>query len=68
MADPSTQLLQAISQQLTGIPAEPGDLAAAASQIGAQLDGLARLDDLDLLPVEPATVLLPPLEDMRDVR
>ncbi len=67
MADPSTQLLQALSQQLTRIPAEPGDLAVAASQIGAQLDGLARLDDLDLLTVEPATVLLPPVEGMRDV-
>ncbi|HWT82903.1 MAG TPA: hypothetical protein VN203_00465 [Candidatus Acidoferrum sp.] len=68
MADLSTQLLQTICQQLTGIPAEAADLAVAASQIGAQLDGLSRLDDLDLLTVEPATVLLPPTEETRDVQ
>ena len=68
MADLSTQLLQTISQQLTRIPAEAADLAVAASQIGAQLDGLSRLDDLDLLTVEPATVLLPPTEEIRDVQ
>jgi len=68
MADLSTQLLQTICQQLTRIPAEAADLAVAASQIGAQLDGLSRLDDLDLLTVEPATVLLPPTEEMRDVQ
>jgi hypothetical protein len=65
MADISTQLLQALSQELSRIPADP---AAAASQIGAQLDGLARLDDLDLLAVEPATVLLPPAEANRGAR
>ena len=68
MAPVSTQLLQAICQELTGIPADPADLATAASQIGAQLDGLARLDDLDLLAVEPATVLLPPTEQTRGAR
>jgi hypothetical protein len=56
----SVQLLQALAQELTRLPANPGDLAIAASQIGAQLDGLARLDALDLLAVEPATVLAPP--------
>jgi hypothetical protein len=65
MAPVSTQLLQALSQELSGIPVDPADLPAAASQIGAQLDGLARLDELDLLAVEPATVLLPPAEDRR---
>jgi hypothetical protein len=68
MADISTQLLQALSQELSRIPADPADLAVAASQIGAQQDGLARLDDLDLLAVEPATVLLPPAEANRGAR
>ena len=65
MANVSPQLLQALCQTLSRIPADPADLAIAASQIGAQLDGLARLDDLDLLAVEPATVLLPPAEENR---
>ncbi len=64
----STQLLQALSQELSRIPTEPGDLAIAATQLGAQLDGLARLDNLDLLAVEPATVFLPPLEDPHGAR
>jgi hypothetical protein len=68
MANLSTQLLQALSQELSRIPADPADLAIAASQVGAQLDGLARLDDLDLLAVEPATVLLPPTEENRGGR
>ncbi len=59
----STQFLQAISQELSRIPTDSRELAIAASQLGAQLDGLARLDNLDLLAVEPATVFLPPLED-----
>jgi hypothetical protein len=61
----STQLLQAISREISRIPANPEDLEIAASQLGTQLDGLARLDDLDLLTEEPATVLLPPVEDPR---
>ncbi len=68
MASVSTQLLQALSQELSRIPVDPADLHAAASQIGAQLDGLDRLDDLDLLAVEPATVLLPPVEENRGGR
>jgi len=68
MANVSTQLLQGLSQELSRIPVDPADLAIAASQVGAQLDGLARLDDLDLLAVEPATVLLPPTEENRGVR
>jgi hypothetical protein len=63
MAPISTQVLQAISQELSRIPVDPGDLAIAAAQLGGQLDGLARLDDLDLLAVEPATVRLSPSED-----
>ncbi len=64
----SIQVLQALSQQLSRIPTDQGDLAIAATLLSAQLDGLARLDDLDLLAVEPATVLLPPLEDPRGTR
>lgn len=59
MASVSIQFLQVLTQELSGIPANPGDLAIAATQLGSQLDGLARLDDLDLLAVEPATVLVP---------
>ena len=68
MVNVSIQLLQALSQELSRIPADPGDLTIAASQIGGQLDGLARLDELNLLAVEPATVLLPPAEGGRGVR
>ena len=62
MAPIPISLLQALSQELSRIPMDPGDLATAASQLAAQLEGLARLDDLDLSAVEPATVLLPPTE------
>ncbi len=58
MASVSVQFLQALTQELSGIPANPGDLAIAATQLGSQLDGLARLDDLDLLAVEPVTVFV----------
>ena len=62
MASLSIQLLQALTQELTRLPANPGDLAIAARQLGPQLDGLARLDDLELLAVEPATILVPSSE------
>lgn len=68
MASVSPQLLQALSRELSRIPVDPADLQVAASQIAAQLDGLDRLDDLDLLAVEPATVLLPPGEENRGGR
>jgi hypothetical protein len=68
MANVSTQLLQALSQEFSLIPTDPADLEVAASQLGAQLDGLARLDDLDLLVVEPATVLLTSTEETRGAR
>ncbi len=61
-------VLQTLSQELSRIPADPADLHIAAAQIGAQLDGLTRLDDLDLLAVEPATMLLPPVEANRGPR
>jgi hypothetical protein len=65
MTSITPDLLQALSQALTQIPTDPADLPIAVSQLSAQLPGLARLDDLDLAAVEPATVLLPPLEDSR---
>ncbi len=68
MSHISLQLLQTVSQEITGIPASADDLTAAASQFGAQLEGLARLDNLDLLEVEPATVLLPPTEVLHGER
>ncbi len=68
MANVPTQLLQAISQELSRIPADTGDLAIAAAQLSAQLDALSHLDDLDLLTVEPATVLLPPTEEKSGAR
>lgn len=58
----SKELLQSIAEVLARVPVDPADLAGHVAQLGSQLDGLARLDDLDLLRVEPATVLLPPTE------
>jgi hypothetical protein len=62
MPSVSTELLQSIAEVLARVPADPGDLSSTAVQLGSQLEGLARLDELDLLLVEPATVVLPPTE------
>lgn len=62
MASVSTALLQAIADVLARVPVDPNDLASNVVQLDSQLDGLARLDDLELLAVEPATVFLPPGE------
>jgi hypothetical protein len=58
----SKELLQSIAEVLARVPVDPADLAGHVAQLGSQLDGLARLDDLDLLHVEPATMVLPPME------
>jgi hypothetical protein len=62
MASVSKELLQAIAEALARVPVDPTDLPSICAQLGAQLDGLAKLDDLDLRSVEPATVILPPTE------
>lgn len=65
MADLSKELLQSIAEVLARVPVDPADLPSNVAQLGSQLDGLARLDDLDLQGVEPATVVLPPTEAPR---
>jgi len=62
MASISKELLQSIAEVLARVPVDPADLPSNVAQLGSQLDGLVRLDDLDLLDVEPATMLLPPME------
>lgn len=62
MASISKALLQAIADVLARVPMDPTDLDSAVVQLGSQIDGLARLDDIDLLTVEPATVLVPSVE------
>jgi hypothetical protein len=68
MAPITIQLLHSVSQELSRIPIDQADLGSAAAQLNAQVDALLRLDDLDLLNVEPATVFLPPSEDSRGPR
>jgi len=62
MASVSKELLRIIAEALARVPVDPGDLPAIEAQLGAQLDGLAGLDELDLQRVEPVTVMLPPRE------
>ena len=60
MARLSAHLLQQIGRHIARVPATPEDLATIAAQLAPQLQALARLDDLDLLAIEPA-IVLPPL-------
>ena len=62
MTSISKDLLHSVAAELARVPVDPGDLASIAAQLGAQLDGVARLDELGLLNVEPATMLVPPTE------
>jgi hypothetical protein len=62
MASISKELLHSVAADLARVSVDPGDLTSIVVQLGSQLDGLAGLDDLDLLNVEPATMLLPPTE------
>lgn len=63
----SQELLQSIAEVLARVPVAPADLPSTVAQLGSQLDGLAQLDELDLLGVEPATMLLP-LREAADAR
>lgn len=67
MAPVSAHLLKSVSRHLSRVPTDPGDLGIAVGQLSAQLEGLSRLDELDLMSVEPATVLLPPSEESHAV-
>ena len=58
MGSVSTALLQSVAAELARVPVGASDLPSIAGQLGGQLDGLARLDDLELLGVEPATMIL----------
>ncbi len=62
MASVSKELLRTMAETLARVPVDPGDLPSIEAQLGAQLDGLAGLDALDLQSVEPATVVVPPTE------
>jgi hypothetical protein len=62
MTPVSKELLQSVAADLARVPVDPGDLASIVAQLGGQLDGLSRLDELDLLTVEPVTVVQPPRE------
>lgn len=62
MSSITPSLLSAISHDLARIPLDPADAVAVAAALGGQLDGLEQLDQLDLLAVEPATVLQLPGE------
>ena len=62
MAAIPTSLIQSVAESLARMPVDPADLAAVAASVGSQIEGLASLQELDLLTIEPATVLLPPRE------
>jgi hypothetical protein len=56
------ELLQAVCRDLARLPLSPEDAAVLAAQVPAQVDGLSRLDELELGDVEPATVFVLPAE------
>jgi len=62
MASVPKELLRSVAETLARVPVDPGDLPSIQAQLGAQLDGLAGLDGLDLQNVEPATVIVPSAE------
>jgi len=62
MAPLSPALLRDLAETFARLSIDPTDLAAVLAQLAAQADGLARLDTMDLDGIEPATVLLPPVE------
>ena len=62
MSPLSNHFLKSVSRHLSRVPTDPSDLTVVAAQLSSAQDGLDRLDELDLLTVEPATQLLPPSE------
>jgi hypothetical protein len=62
MSPITPELLQAVCRDLARLPLSPEDAAALAAQVSAQVDGMSRLDELELGDVEPATVFVPPAE------
>ncbi len=65
MARISSHLLQQIGRHIARVPAAPEDLTIVAAQLAPQLDGLARLDELSRLGVEPAIIVPPPSPEPR---
>jgi hypothetical protein len=65
MAPLSPELLQAVARELSRLPLDVRDLESVAAPLAGQMEGLARLDELDLSAVEPATVLRPDPEGGR---
>jgi Asp-tRNA(Asn)/Glu-tRNA(Gln) amidotransferase C subunit len=62
MSPITPELLQAVCRDLARLPLSPEDAAVLAAQVSAQVDGLSRLDELELGDVEPATVFVLPAE------
>ncbi len=55
----SPELLQAVARELSQLAVDLRDLEPIAAPLASQIQGLTRLDELDLSIVEPATVLRP---------
>jgi len=51
------ELLQTVARELSRLTLDPADAPVVTAMLGAQLEGLARLDELDLAAVEPAVAL-----------
>ncbi len=58
----SPDLIQAIATNLAKVPVNAADLPAVAAAVGSQVEGLTRLQDVAVHTVEPATIVVPPLE------
>ncbi len=58
-------MLQAVARDLSRVPFDAGDAGVVMGMLASQLDGLARLDELDLAAVEPAVCMRPDAEPGR---
>ncbi len=54
------ELLAALAREYSQLSVPAPDLASVLAQLAPQLEALARLDELDLRPVEPALILPAP--------